>query len=163
MDFFAIKNGPVCRRNHGYHGYYIWLAHMHYTSTHKGLHLQDKAWRSFYNDTKQVICNDGNDGSGRPSKVTPEIKNIIDAQMHKDDVTTVVQLGAIHARLDISWQRLLPDDPLCQQNQTAGVGPAVPVNRFLDVIHTNETSIQLEHHCRFWHRKRGETPRPNPK
>ena len=34
-------------------------------------------------------------GSGRPSKITSEIKAIVDEQMHSDDETTAVQLHAL--------------------------------------------------------------------
>ena len=34
-------------------------------------------------------------GSGRPSKVTDEIKKIVDDQMEKDDETSTVQLHSL--------------------------------------------------------------------
>jgi hypothetical protein len=36
-------------------------------------------------------------------------------------------------------------------------------NDFNNVIWTDETTVQLENHRRFSHRKRGEKPRPKPK
>ena len=37
-------------------------------------------------------------GSGRPSKITDEVKRIVEAQMQLDDETTTVQLRALLAQ-----------------------------------------------------------------
>ena len=37
-------------------------------------------------------------GSGRPSKITDEVKRIVEAQMQLDDETTAVQLRALLAQ-----------------------------------------------------------------
>ena len=68
-------------------------------------------------------------GSGRPTKITPYVKAIVDTQMMEDDETTAVQLWVLlHSkghtlslsttyttqqalvRLDLPWQLLLPND-----------------------------------------------------
>ena len=76
-------------------------------------------------------------GSGRPSKVTAEIKELVEAQMRLDDETTAFQL---HNRkrlfdlpayrfemsdqfgLDVLWLCLLPADQGRQQDKAAGLG-----------------------------------------
>ena len=120
-------------------------------------------------------------GSGRPSKVTPEVKAVVEAQMREDDETTAVQLCALlrSKGYNISQSTILRSQSslgwtfrgsaYCQmirqvnKAQVPGVGPAVRARGFLDVVYTDETSIQLEAHRRFCCRKRGEPPRHKPR
>ncbi|KAL5497419.1 hypothetical protein EMCRGX_G013887 [Ephydatia muelleri] len=74
-------------------------------------------------------------GSGRSSKITEEVKRIVEAQMQLDDVTTATQLRRILAQQRegnkvkrFEW---------CQEYQQ---------DNFENVIWTDESSIQLETH-----------------
>ena len=119
--------------------------------------------------------------SGRPRKVTQQVKDLIEEQMQKDDETTALELqrllqeNGIHlscstilrSRRQLGWtyrgaaycQLIREPNKLkrlswCLENQT---------NSFHNVIWTDETTVQLENHRRFCHRKRGEKPRPKPR
>eukprot|EP00731_Ephydatia_muelleri_P009087 Em0004g1425a len=74
-------------------------------------------------------------GSGRSSKITEEVKRIVEAQMQLDDVTTATQLRRLLAQQRegnkvkrFEW---------CQEYQQ---------DNFENVIWTDESSIQLETH-----------------
>ena len=123
-------------------------------------------------------------GSGRPSKVTPKVQAIVEEQMRRDDETTAVQLTKIlrdlgyplsestvlRSRLSLGWT--FRGSAYCQMIREASKVKRLEFARqyaheadtgFLDVIYTDETSIQLESHRRFACRKRGEQPRHKPK
>ena len=119
--------------------------------------------------------------TGRPSKVTQRVKDVIEEQMQKDDETTAAELDCILQREGIKLSRStilrchrklgwtyrgaaycqLIREPnklkrlsWCMENQN---------NDCSNVIWTDETTVQLENHRRFSHRKCGEKPRPKPK
>ena len=118
---------------------------------------------------------------GRPCKTTQQVKEIIEEQMQKDDETTaselqqILQVNGIHlshstivrCRRKLGWtyrgaaycQLIREPNKLkrlswCLENST---------NNFHNVIWTDETTVQLENHRRFCHRKVGEKPRPKPR
>ena len=120
-------------------------------------------------------------GAGRPSKTTQRVKDLIEEQMQKDDETTASELDRLlqakgiklsrstilRCRRQLGWtyrgaaycQLIREANKLkrlswCMENQC---------NDFHNVIWSDETSIQLENHRRFCHRKRGEKPRPKPR
>ena len=120
-------------------------------------------------------------GSGRPSKLTEEMKAIVEHQMQVDDETTAHQLHALllrkcynisistvlRCRSSLGWtfrgsaycqliREVNKDKRLAWAKKNIG-------GMFLDVIYTDETSIQLETHRRFCCRKRGQRPRPKPR
>ena len=81
-------------------------------------------------------------GSGIPTKLTREVKEIVEEAMRNDDETTAVQLHAIlvdkqHfipefdtevqevAGVDLQRKRLLPNVKGSKQNQATGVGNTV--------------------------------------
>ena len=82
-------------------------------------------------------------GNGRPTKLTREVKEIVEEAMRNDDESTAVQLHAIHvdkqhilslefdtevqevAGVDLQRKRLLPNVKGSKQNQTTGVGNTV--------------------------------------
>jgi transposase len=117
-------------------------------------------------------------GLGRPSKITAEIKQLVEQQMRTDGVSTTPNGNrerifnfAPHytevsncARMDISRQHVY-----CQLIPEANKQKRLRWARqhlgqsFEDVIWTDESTIQLESHRRFACRKRGETPRPKPR
>ena len=119
--------------------------------------------------------------TGRISKATQRVQEIIEEQMRRDDETTAVELDRIlqvsgiklshstilRCRRKLGWtyrgaaycQLIREPNKLkrlswCFENQN---------NNFYNVIWTDETTVQLENHRRFSHRKRGEKPRPKPK
>ena len=122
--------------------------------------------------------------SGRPSKVTQEIKTIVEAQMRADDETTAHQLHAIlkskgvelslrtilRCRTALGWT--FRGSSYCQLIREANKEKRLKWAReyvsevedgFQDVIWTDESSIQLETHRRFCCRKAGKRPRNKPR
>ena len=120
-------------------------------------------------------------GAGRPRKTTQRVRDLIEQQMQKDDETTASELDRLlqangvklsrstilRCRRQLGWthrgaaycQLIREPNKLkrltwCMENQCTD---------FHNVIWTDETSIQLENHHRFSHRKRGEKPRPKPR
>ena len=123
-------------------------------------------------------------GSGRPSRLTPQMLALVEAQMRRDDETTVEQLVALlrhngykvfsstvlRSRSSLGWT--FRGSAYCQMIREANKAKWLHFAReylheaedgFCDVVYTDETSIQLESHRRFCCRKRGEQPRPKPK
>lgn len=120
-------------------------------------------------------------GSGRMSSITWKIKELVEGKMKEDDETTATQLHSMLAdngitislrtvlrcRTTLGWT--FRGSAYCQlirqvnkekwllwaQQHTTEV--------FDDVIFTDETTMQLENHCRFCCRKEGERPRPKPR
>ena len=121
-------------------------------------------------------------GSGRPTKITAEIKAIVEEQMRADDETTAVQLHALlkSKGYDISLRTILRcrtslgwtfrGSAYCQLIREANKVKRLEwarrhheesqrLNSFKDVIWSDECSIQLETHRRHSCRKIGERPR----
>ena len=120
-------------------------------------------------------------GSGKSTIITQRVKDLIEEEMQKDDEATASQLGhllhvngieisrttILRCRRQLGWtfrgsaycqliREVNKEKRLtwCQENLNAD---------FSDVIWTDETTIQLENHRRFCHRKRGQKPRPKPR
>ena len=120
-------------------------------------------------------------GSGKSAKITQRVEDLIEKEIQKDDKTTASQLGhllcengieiscatVLHCRRQLGWtvrgsaycqliREINKEKRLtwCQENLNAD---------FSDVIWTDETTVQLENHRRFCHRKRGQKPRPKPR
>ena len=123
-------------------------------------------------------------GSGRPSKVTPEVKAVVEAQMREDDETRAVQLCALlrskgynisqstilRSRSSLGWTfrgsaycHMIRQVNKAKRLEWAQQYAHEATMGFLDVVYTDETSIQLEAHRRFCCRKRGEPPRHKPR
>ena len=120
-------------------------------------------------------------GSGRPSKITSEIKQIVEDQMWRDDETTAVQLHRIltdkgyrislrtvlRCRTALGWT--FRGSAYCQHMRKSNKVKRLAWARehlhdsFDTVIWTDECSVQMESHRRFCCRKRGEAPRPKPR
>ena len=120
-------------------------------------------------------------GSGRPTKVTAEIKAIVEEQMRSDDETTAHQLHAIlskagysislrtvlRCRVSLGW--IFTGSRYCQLIREANKAKRLEWARqylndnFKDVVFTDESSIQMEAHRRFACRKIGERPKPKPR
>lgn len=123
-------------------------------------------------------------GSGRVSKISAEIKAIVDRQMQLDDETSAIQLHAmlteqyglnvsrrtiLRCRTSLGWTfrgsaycQLIRDAnklkrlDWCQQHPYSEAA-------FKDVIFTDECTVQLESHRRFCCRKISQQPKPKPK
>ena len=127
---------------------------------------------------------DRRSGSSRPTKITDEMKFIVDGQMEKDDETTVQELHAtlydggysvskstvLWCRKALGWTfrasaycQMIRDANKVKRLEWARAYTSEADTGFLDVIWTDETSIQLESHRRFCCRKVGEPPRPKPR
>ena len=120
-------------------------------------------------------------GSGRPSKITAEVKALVEQQMRKDDETTAYQLHALlvskgypisintilRCRSSLGWT--FRGSAYCQMIREANKVKRYEwalqhVNDpFEDVIYTDECTVQLEAHRRFCCRKIGQTPKPKPR
>ena len=121
-------------------------------------------------------------GSGRPSKIIPDILRVVEAKMQADETTAVqlmdllrrsgvyISLSTVkRCRLSLGWtfhgtrycqmirepnklKRLEFANKCLAENET-----------FDDVIWTDETSVQLECRRRHCFRKQNETPRLKPR
>ena len=120
-------------------------------------------------------------GSGRPSKITAEIKQLVEEQMRIDDETTACQLHRmltekgysislrtiLRCRTALGWT--FRGSAYCQLIRESNKQKRLQWAQqhlgqsFEDVIWTDESTIQLESHRRFACRKRGEAPRPKPR
>ena len=120
-------------------------------------------------------------GSGRRSKITEEIRQIVEDQMRLDDETTAYQLHALltskginislrtilRCRTSLSWT--FRGSSYCQLIRTENVTKRLQWaeehrdDLFERVIWTDECTVQLETHRRFCCRKREEPPRNKPR
>ena len=120
-------------------------------------------------------------GSGGPSKITREVKEIVQHQMCLDDETTAHQLyrvlqnhgyrihrrAILRCRTSLGWT--FRGSAYCQLIRDVNKQKRLDWTQlnmgdaFDDVIWTDETSIQLESHRRFCCRQCGEGPRPKPR
>lgn len=120
-------------------------------------------------------------GSGRPSKVTAEIKQIVEDQMRLDDETTAVQLyrllkdkgynislrTILRCRSALGWT--FRGSAYCQHIRAKNKEKRLVWAReylddtFDDVIWTDECTVQMASHRRFCCRKRGEPPKLKPR
>ena len=119
-------------------------------------------------------------GSGRPSKRTDEIKDAVERAMREDDETTAKELreklttegrslslsSTLRCRRELGW--IVRGSAYCQMIREANKAKRLEWARlfvhqaetgFLDVIYSDETSIQMESHRRFCCRKVGEPPK----
>ena len=120
-------------------------------------------------------------GSGRPTKITAEIKSIVEQQMQRDDETSAVQLHALlqskgyfislptilRCRTALGWTfrgssycQLIRDSNKAKRLEWAN---AHKQDDFDDVIWTDEATVQLETHRRFSCRKYGQRAKPKPR
>ena len=120
-------------------------------------------------------------GSGRPSKITVEIKRLVERQMRIDDETTAYQLHRLllYEGYDISIYTILRcrsslgwtfrGSAYCQMIREANRVKRYEWalkhmdDAFENVIYTDECTVQMETHRRFCCRKIGEAPRPKPR
>ena len=120
-------------------------------------------------------------GSGRRTKITMDIKRIVDSQMQLHDETTAIQLHHIlrergfniskrttlRCRASLGWTfRGTAYCQMIRENNKVKRLLWAQENmkmEFDNVIWTDETSIQLETHRRFCCRKLGQAAKPKPR
>ena len=123
-------------------------------------------------------------GNGRRSKRTDEVKEVVETAMRADDETTAKELQAkltdaghslslsstLRCRTELGWT--VRGSAYCQMIREANRAKRLDWAKkylheaetgFLDVIYTDETSIQMESHRRFCCRKVGEPPKNKPR
>ena len=124
-------------------------------------------------------------GSGRRSKITDDVKKLVDEKMREDDETTAMQLHqmltvrgyaiskrtVLRCRTTLGWT--FRGSSYCQLIREANKAKRldwalqykdeVAADGFKDVVWTDESSIQLETHRRFCCRKQGERPKNKPR
>ena len=144
------------------------------TVTREGVHKFIK----HYQDTGAISRKPG---SGRPSKITAEIKAIVDDQMIRDDETSAYQLHQllVSKGYDISLRTILRcrtslgltfrGSAYCQMIREANKAKRLQWAidnqelEFDDVVWTDECTVQLESHRRYCFRKIGQKPRNKPR
>ena len=126
-------------------------------------------------------------GSGRPSKITERVIELVEKRMREDDETTAVQLHVlltacnisislstiVRSRSQLGWT--FRGSKYCQLIRTVNKSKRFQWvylnylehlnNGFENVIWSDETTVQLESHRRHSYRKKGEqaTLKPRPK
>ena len=124
------------------------------------------------------------EGSGRPTKITREVKLLIEAQMLKDDETTAYQIHKLltdkginisvstilRCRKELGWT--FRGSAYCQLIRAVNKEKRLAwAKQYLDeaedgfdnVIWTDESSIQAETHKRFCYRKKSCAPKTKPR
>ena len=131
-----------------------------------------------YQETGSVVRHPG---SGRPSKITREVKRLVEQQMHLNDKTTAYQLHellkthgtsislrtVLRCRTSLRWT--FRDSAYCQLIRRTNKEKRLVWARenvdldFKRVVGTDECTVQLQSHRRFCCRKRGEPPKNKPR
>ena len=124
------------------------------------------------------------EGSGRPTKITPEVERIVKEQMENDDETTAFQIHKLltdrgirislstilHCRLQLGWT--YRGSAYCQLIRHANKEKRLlwcqqhlneAEDGFENVVWTDESTIQIETHKRHAYRKKGCAPKPKPR
>ena len=123
-------------------------------------------------------------GSGRPSKITAEMRRLVEERMRLDDETTAVQLHQLlkskgydlslrtilRCRTSLGWTfrgsaycQLLRDVNKQKRLEWARAYQSEAAHGFNNVIWSDECTVQLETHRRFCCRKQGERPKNKPR
>ena len=125
-------------------------------------------------------------GSGRPTKVTPDILSIVNGKMEEDDETTAHQLHKllnergyqlsittiVRCRMELGWT--FRGSAYCQMIRDVNkqkrkewalqyLNEAQTENCFQSVIWTDESSIQIETHKRYCFRHKDSPPKRKPR
>ena len=124
------------------------------------------------------------EGSGRPMKINAETTALVEEQMNADDETTALQLHkmlsergvnvskwtVLRCRRSLGWT--FRGSAYCQLIREANKQARLQWAKeyidecedgFLDVIWSDETTVQLETHKRFCCRKKGRRPKNKPR
>ena len=150
----------------------------------EGIHVSRVGVHKFLCVFKATHTINRRSGSGRPSKITPEIKALVDQQMVRDDETTAYQLHRLllcnrynislrtilRCRIELGWT--FRGSAYCQliracnkekRLEWAHTYLTEARSGFENVIWTDESSIQLETHRRHSCRKLGDAPKCKPR
>ena len=120
-------------------------------------------------------------GSGRLSKITATVKQLVDQKMELDDESTATQLHRmlpdngiyislrtiLRCRTALGWT--FRSNAYCQligdanKQKTLEWAHQYRDDDFENVLWTDECTVQLENHRRFCYRKQGQRPKPKPK
>ena len=124
------------------------------------------------------------EGGGRRSKITGEIKQIIDQQMCGDDETTAYQMHKLltekgvnvsiatilRCRKELGWTfrgsaycQLIRNVNKVKRLDWAKLHLNEAEDGFEDVVWSDESSIQMETHRRHCYRKQGSPPKNKPR
>lgn len=124
------------------------------------------------------------EGSGRPSKLTPTVRDLVEQKMMEDDETTASQLHKylmdngilislstiLRCRTSLGWT--FRGSAYCQLIRLENKNKRLEWARqylheadsgFEDVVWTDESCIQVETHKRFCYRKVGCAPKSKPR
>lgn len=124
------------------------------------------------------------EGSGRPSKLTPTVRDLVEQKMMEDDETTASQLHKylmdngilislstiLRCRTSLGWT--FRGSAYCQLIRLENKSKRLEWARqylheadsgFEDVVWTDESCIQVETHKRFCYRKVGCAPKSKPR
>lgn len=135
----------------------------------------------FIKKFEETNCITRTPGSGRPSKVTADIKAIVEERMRQDDETTAYQLHALlvahgyslsiwtvlRCRTSLGWT--FRGSSYCQLIREANKAKRLAWAQqhigddFENVVWTDECTVQLQMHRRYCCRKRKEPPRLKPR
>ena len=123
-------------------------------------------------------------GSGRPRKRTDEVEQLVESAMCADDETTskqlqekltseghhLSQMSVLRCRKELGWTyrgsaycQMIREPNKAKRMEWATQYVHEAETGFLDVIYTDETSIQMESHRRFCCRKAGQPPKNKPR
>jgi transposase len=147
----------------------------------EGIDASRECIHRFIQRYKLTGCIQRKRASGRPSKVTSEVRKLVDDIMEEDDETTAHQ---IHRKLqargfNLSLRTILRcrkalgwnyrGSAYCQMIRQANKAKRLEwaqqnqSDNFEDVIWTDESTIQMETHRRFCCRKKTQKPRYKPR
>ncbi len=169
----------------------LYLANKGWTAGYISSHLQEmyevelsrqsvNTFLSYYRRSKSILRKSG---SGRKTKITSEVKCIVEAKMQSDDETTATQLQQVlqmsgisislttvkRCRRELGWT--FHGSRYCQMIREPNkvkrlewcVQQMQESDDLEDVIWSDETSIQLESHRRYAFRKRDQAPKLKPR
>ena len=120
-------------------------------------------------------------GSGRTSKITDEVKRVVEGQMGLDEEATAYQLHALlnskgyclslttilRCRTSLGWT--CRGNAYCQlirevnKQKRLTWAQQFKNDVFNDVVYTDECTVQMESHRRLCCWKQGEVPQPKPR
>ena len=147
--------------------------------SHEGLKVSRFGVAKFIKHYEQTGAISKKPGSGRPSKVTREIRLIVEEQMNNDDGTTAYRLHSllvangyvislktiIRCCTNLGWT--FRSSAYCQLIREANKqkrfawAEKYKHDQFENVVWTDECTIQLENHRRFCCRKKDNLQNPN--
>ena len=150
----------------------------------EGIRISRVSIWKFISRYEKTGCVARKEGSGRPAKISPEVMALLKEQMRANDETTAFQLHKmfnergigvsirtiLRCHRSLGWT--LRGSAYCQVIRDANKQTRLEWAKeyieeckdgFLDVIWSDEATIQLETHKRFCCRKKGCRPKNKPR